>query len=457
MKTARLETPTQVDAFADLARDVIDPGLCTHCGTCIGLHKDKLEEKQTAKGPVPVSLSRGPISSRLAYEVCPGRKIDYHKLNEFVFGKTHDDFILGQYLEGSVGFSMNETVRRNGASGGIITATLLYLLEIKQIDGAVVLQHGEPKPWLARPIIATTAKEILACAQSVYTPVMMNTILHEIKDFGGNLAYVGLPDQVAAIRALQRTGHEGALKIKFIIGPYVGMSLYLEAIASYLRSNKVKNIEDVEFLRYRDGEWPGHMRIVTKSGRTLMSPKFHYNYLIPFYVTTASLLSVDFSNELTDISVGDAWNPHYEERGKGYSVILGRTRQGSQILRTMEAKRLISLEKKTREELLNMHAHMIDFKKRGSFIRMGWMRLFGRKVPQYDYCPQNISVSRYALEIVVSSIFFLGRWKILRWVAEKIPLIVMGRLFQWIRGIWKATSKATKRRGLMSLKFRSMR
>ena len=52
-------------------------------------------------------------------------------------------------------------------------------------------------------------------------------------------------------------------------------------------------------------------------GKILKAEKFYYNYLIPFYITKGSLLSIDFCNELTDISVGDAWHPKYEKQGKG--------------------------------------------------------------------------------------------------------------------------------------------
>ena len=74
--------------------------------------------------------------------------------------------------------------------------------------------------------------------------------------------------------------------------------------------------------------------------------KFYYNYLIPFYITKGSLLSIDFCNELTDISVGDAWHPKYEKQGKGFSVIVGRSKKGINLLEQMEKEKSIFLEKK---------------------------------------------------------------------------------------------------------------
>ena len=52
-------------------------------------------------------------------------------------------------------------------------------------------------------------------------------------------------------------------------------------------------------------------------GRVLQMPKFHANYLIPFHITDHSLLSHDLTNELTDVSGGDAWAPVYEAAPAG--------------------------------------------------------------------------------------------------------------------------------------------
>ena len=152
----------------------------------------------------------------------------------------------------------------------------------------------------------------------------------------GTLAYVGLPDQVAALRQLQMLGHRGAQKVRYVLGPYVGTNMYSGAIESFLRANGIYSIDDVDELRYRDGEWPGHLMIRTRWGQVLKAEKFHYNYLIPFYITQSTLYSVDLSNELTDISVGDAWHPRYEAKGGGYSVVVARSQQGEDLLRTMQ-------------------------------------------------------------------------------------------------------------------------
>lgn len=406
--------------------------------------------QETARGPLPVCDS--PEVDDL-YQVCPGVDIDYPGLNQFVFGQMPSSWLVGNYRDFYIGHSLVPEIRHQGASGGIITQVLVYLLEDDLIDGAVVLRHGWPKPWLSAPIIATTVEEIADASQSVYVPTPVNTILTEMDKFKGRLAYVGLPDQVAALRELQRQGHSGANKVEYVLGPYVGTALYLAAIESYLRSNGISSLEEIERLRYRDGEWPGYLSIKLRSGEELKAEKFYYNYLIPFFITQATLYSVDFTNELTDISVGDAWRPDLESKGGGHSVIVSRTEKGADLLAALRRERLLTLEKITPEEAIKMHAHMIDFKKRGAFIRLKRRQSSGKPVPSYGYRPSSTSIARQIIEVVISLLFAIGRTKISRWLVERIPLRTLGPIFNGLRKSWKRISKPAKRKDLGETPF----
>ncbi len=443
------------NVYQRLREEVVDRGLCTHCGTCAGLSNGSVIMARESRGPLPVSRrDDAALLTELAYQVCPGLGVDYPDMFRWLFDSLPENWLIGVYRKLFLGHSSIPMIRRNGSSGGVITQTLLYLLKNDLIDGAVVLRHGEPETWLSTPIIAQSAAQIEAAAQSVYVPTPVNTILAEIESFDGRLAYVGLPDQVAAIRRLQRLGHAGAKKIEYIIGPYVGTILYLEAIKSYLRSNGGKTLDDVAKLRYREGEWPGFLEIRLKNGETLRENKFYYNYLIPFYLTASTLLSVDFTNELTDISVGDAWQPQLEDKGEGFSVILARTDRGLRLLTDMKDNGLLALEEISLESALAMHGHMLDFKKRGSFIRMAWHRRLGLAVPTYGYAPERVSFSRFLVEFIISGILLVGHSRLARWLVERIPLKLIGPLFNVIRKTWKRISKPTKRSGLRTMSFR---
>ncbi|MCZ7542395.1 MAG: Coenzyme F420 hydrogenase/dehydrogenase, beta subunit C-terminal domain [Anaerolineae bacterium] len=440
--------------FERLDAEVIRAGLCTHCGACIGLSGGALVARHTARGPLPAPASgRAAALDPIAYEVCPGRGVNYPAAYDFVFGRQPDNWLIGPYRRVYVGYAGDPVIRRAGASGGVITQTLVYLLEQGQIDGAVVLQQGHPNPWTATPVIGRTPEAVIAASQSVYVPSPVNTILPEMADFDGRLAYVGLPDQVAALRRLQQLGYPGACKVDYVLGPYVGTMMYLGAIESFLRAHGVRSLAEVVELRYRAGAWPGYLQIKLRSGRVLRAEKFYYNYLIPFYITQSTLLSVDFTNELTDISVGDAWHPRYEAMGTGHSVVVARTAKGEALLDAMQAQGCVALDEIPVDEALAMHGHMIDFKKRGAFIRIGWRRALGRRAPDYGYRPRRIPLARRLVEVVIAGLFWAcGTWPARRAV-EWVPLRVIGPLFDTLRKTWKRASRPTKRAGLRDVSF----
>lgn len=440
-----------------LRDEVIRPGLCTHCGLCVGLSSGTLRMADTINGPIPEPVTATPTLPAEAFTACPGKGLNYPALNDYVFGRQPENWLVGNFRQTFVGYSAVPAIRRQGASGGVITQVLIYLLRAGLIEGAVTVCQGQPQPWQAEAILARTEDEILASSQSVYQPVPVNTILSQVEQFNGRLAFVGLPDQVAAIRRLQQLGHPAAQKIDYILGPYTGTNMYFEAIRSYLRSNGIDNIHNITRLRYREGEWPGYLSIKTRSGREFKAEKFYYNYLIPFYITRSTLYSVDFTNELTDISVGDAWSPRYEALRQGFSVVLARTERGENLLRDMQAQGLVELDPVDMAEAMSMHGHMIDFKKRGAFIRMGWRKLAGKPVPDYGYRPAHIPLSRRLVEVVISGLFLACGTPLARRVVEHIPVKVIGPLFDTVRKTWKDASKPVKRAGLREARFETWR
>ncbi len=439
--------------FIDLKRQVIDAGICTHCGTCVGL-ENKLSFRDTSHGPLPSSTEQDLEIDDIIYYACPGKGLNYAELNKFFFGELPHNWLIGNFEQSYVGYSQKDEIRFAGASGGVITQILIYLLKQDLIQGAVVLRHGKPKPWLAEPIIATTEKEILDASQSVYAPVPVNTILKELTSFKGNIAFVGLPDQVSSIRQLQQMGHHSVKNIRYILGPYVGINMYSSAVLKFARSNGIKDPESIAEVKYRDGEWPGYLRITDHKGKTVKAEKFYYNYLLPFYITRSTLYSIDFANDLADISVGDAWNPIYEKEGKGFAVVVGRNKTATDLLEKMKQEGYLALDEKSLEEVLNMHGHMFDFKKRGAFVRMRFRSILGRKIPDYGIQPVRLGLTRYLVEIVIFGSIILCSNRVARWLLGFIPVGFIGRFFNFSRKSWKNMSKPTKRKGLLNQEYK---
>ena len=424
--------------------------LCNRCGTCVGLSGGAISfrDREGLFRPELVGELETKEYDRIL-NACSGAGFDFPEYRRLFYPKAPGfHTFTGPYHTMSIGHAADPLLRATGASGGIISTILIYLLEHKRIDGAVVTRMSHQKPWLTEPFIATTREEILEAAQSKYILTSVNEILDQIAAFKGKLAYVGLPGQVQSIRLLQKAGDPSVKSIAYIFGPFYGNTLHFSSIKSFLKSHGEKDYTGIKELHFRHGEWPGNMRVVLESGRIIELKKFHANYLIPFHIVPNSLYCTDFSNEFTDISGGDAWAPVYEERGKGFSMVLGRSELGQHLLEEMEKEGWFTLTPLTEKESIEMHSHGYDFKKRGSFIRIRFRKLLLKPVPDYGYRLKGFPVKRYLMEIIISTMFVLLSTRLARWSVEQFSPAFIGKIFERTRTSWKKSTHHIKRESL---------
>lgn len=434
----------------DELKHIMRSDLCNRCGSCVGLSDGKIvfSDREGEYRPAVIKEPEEKESARLL-NACAGKNFNFPEYRKHFYPAAPGfHTYTGPFHGIFIAHSTDEKIRRAGASGGMISAILIYLLKSKQIEGAVVTGMSKKKPWLAESFIATSEEEIIEAAQSKYIITSVNEILPEISAFKGRLAYVGLPGQVQSIRKLQKAGDKAVENIKYIFGPFYGNTLQFSSVRSFLRSYKIRDYQNISKLWFRYGEWPGNMRIEMTDGRSVELPKFHANYLIPFHILKNSLLCTDLSNEFTDISGGDAWAPVYEERGKGFSMVLSRTAEGARILNEMESERLISLSPISADEAITMHSHGYDLKKRGTFIRIRYRKMLRLPVPDYGYNLSNFSFTRYLMELVIDAMFLLLGTAPAHWMVEQFSPSFIGKLFERSRNIWKKSTHKIKRQHL---------
>jgi len=434
----------------DQLQSVMRSHLCNRCGSCVGLSGGKIifEDKTGKYQPKVIA----PITDALAdtlWEACPGKYFSFPDFQKKNYpDAAHFHAFIGPYERIGIGFAADPTIRHEGASGGIISAILIWLLKQQKIDGAVVLGMSEKEPWLTQAFIATTPEEVLQGAQSKYIISSTNDILPEIEAFDGKLAYVGLPGQIQSIRKLQRMKHPSVKNIVYIFGPFYGNTLHFSSVHSFLKTHGEKDYHNITKLYFRYGEWPGNMRVELKSGRVIELKKFHANYLIPFHILRNSLYCTDLTNEFTDISGGDAWAPVYEERGKGFSMVISRSKKGDALLKEMSDAGWLSFDEINEQEAITMHSHGYDFKKRGGFIRIKFRKWMGKSVPDFGYEVKDFPLSRYLMEMIISSLFIIMSTDFARWLIERFSPKFVGGIFEKTRTIWKKSTHKIKRKDL---------
>lgn len=432
---------------------VISAGICTGCGACVALDtRSQAQMKDTLYGPIPWFGLESLLPDYME-QACPAFGVNYPKLYGLHYGHRPESWLVGHIENVYTGFAADPLIRRSGASGGVLTQTLVYLLETSRVDGVILAKQGVPIPEKARAVIATSRKEIIAGAQSVYIPVSILDILREL-DTGKKYAITCLPEQSAALRIMQLNGFAPALQIKYVVGPYTGTALYPAVIRCFLRSKRIKDDDLITSLNWRAGEWPGYLEIKTTSGQIIQTPKIYYNFLIPFFVTQTSLQSMDFANEFSDLAVGDAWSSVFESQGVGHSIVVTRTPEMEAIIFEMQETGLLKLNKEDPAKASDMHGHMIDFKKNGGWLRNQWRRKTGRLAPHYGYRPVHIPISRILVEMVINGMFAVGKTRIARWLISVVPESFIGPVFNHLRLGWKEASRPTKRKRLSGFKVK---
>ncbi|GAH38875.1 unnamed protein product, partial [marine sediment metagenome] len=89
---------------------------------------------------------------------------------------------------------------------------------------------------------------------------------------------------------------------------------------------------------------------------------------------------MDQTNELADISVGDAWLPECSQDNKGWSICLARTQAGYKIISEAQDKGYVILNTISPFKIIESQKPMLMFKKKAIYARLRINRFFGNRV-----------------------------------------------------------------------------
>ena len=328
--------------FSCLKDKVIDQGLCARCGTCVGICPVRVIATDSSRHPILIDEC---IACGLCNACCPGADVDFPALTEGMDGYVNDyDSLQGCIEHNYVSYSASTEVRHSGASGGVVTALLLYLLKKGQIDGAVIVGEDPETPYLTKGILATTPEEIKAGAKSKYCVTPSMEVLQEIRKRKGRFALVALPCQIHGLKKLAQADPGLYKKIEVIFGLYCACVMEPNA---QLEAMQVSGIDkqEVAAFHHRGGDWPGGMAVRKKDESVFpLHPVETYNTIINvmfrLFGAKRCYLCIDGLAEYADLSFGDFWAFDYpDEFGslERCTLVSQRSKKGLQIL--MDAER----------------------------------------------------------------------------------------------------------------------
>ena len=167
--------------WKELYSEVITSGLCTGCAGCVvacphdvigythepGAYKPFHLEDELG----PDNCTHGEKGCTSCTRACPRFRLWEPEANNHLFGRDREnDELSGIYSDIMLVRASDDTVHKLGQDGGLVSAILIWCLENKIIDGALVSYlEGNGTAWKAVPGVATTRDEVLQSAGSRYT------------------------------------------------------------------------------------------------------------------------------------------------------------------------------------------------------------------------------------------------------------------------------------------------
>jgi len=381
---------------------VIRAGLCTGCGTCVALcPKEAITITiDKRKGTYIPKLDRDKCNNcGTCYKICPGHEVNFRELNFDIFGKDTDDALIGNHINLYSGHSTNSNIRYNSSSGGLVTQFLIFALEERIIDGALVIRMNKDNPLEPEPFIARTKEEIIKASKSKYCPVPANISLKEVLEAknGEKFAVVGLPCHIQGIRKAEQINKYLKNNILLHIGLVCNHSPTFLATEFVLKKKKIDKA-DIKGLEYRGNGWPGEMNIYRKNKPDVHVPQFSSDYwgliFSSFFFPFRCMLCYDKVCGLSDASFADAWTRKLMKNDNiGTSLVISRNETFEDVLNLAISKGKIELKKVDRSIVVQSQG-LCSVKKKSS-ARIKIMKIIGRKVPEYHQNLQEASCVDY--------------------------------------------------------------
>lgn len=310
------------DSFGRLMREVVSTGVCTHCGACVATC-DFLDWEIDAERPKLTGKCTG---CGVCYSQCP-RTI------------TAPRDLIGRYQSAYTGKSLIPEIK--GQDGGVVTALLLYTLEKKLVDCAVVTAKSSDEPWKPEAKIVKDREELIKTAGSIYSHSQtLIGLLEAIREGNRSIAFVGTPCNIDAVYKMWKAPF-GLVRMYMranilAIGLFCMDSFSYDGLKSFLADHHL-SMHDIEKMTIKKGK----MQFIQKNGN-LLEARVHD---LDRYRSSSCNYCTDLTSENADISVGSVGSQ------EGYSTILARTGIGLEVLLDAAEAGYIELQPMPRSKL----------------------------------------------------------------------------------------------------------
>lgn len=365
-------------------RGVLENDLCSGCGLC-ALLDSRISIEHDTRGYARPQINAGPerdpdaerrAASRFA-QSCPGVVVQAPRTP----APTSTSECFGDAYSVWRAWSNDPVTRRNGSSGGTLTALASWLLRTQRVESVATVRQDPANALRSAPTTATSPTEVATTAGSRYAPV---ATLSNPEVVNPRTAVISKPCEASALRA-----YFSALDAE----PPLLLSFFCAGVPSQLSTDGLVaalGLGDAEIasVRYRGDGWPGDFAVTDTGGqRATMSYNESWGQALGPTTQWRCKLCVDGVGRAADITAGDLWetdavgSPVFQE-GEGVSVLIARTPRGHQLLLEAVEDGVINATPASLVDLEPVQPLQVE-RYRSLAGRLLGVRVAGRAVPRY--------------------------------------------------------------------------
>lgn len=403
--------------MANNIKYTVDNNLCTGCGICEDVCPTKSIEIKRVNGLLrPILNEETCLGDKCGrcLKVCPGIGINLSAMSKEQFNSCKEDKYIGRYYSLYTGYSLDDNIRYHSASGGIVSQFLIYLLEKRIIDGAVVTGFSEDN---ITPIsyIARTKDDILKARSSKYCPVALNKVGNEIKKSDGKYVIVGLPCHIQGFRKRAKIDRSFREKVVGYFSIYCSSNRTYNAQDFLFKKYNV-NKNNISYFAYRDNGCLGNMVIDQEKRRQEIPYIKYYGELRSFFKPRRCLTCIDHYGELADVCFGDIHIKPYSEDKIGISSWIIRNPYFDNLFKEASKEEYIHINELDANTLNESQKTMLYPKKRRAKAIMNMDKLIGLKCAIYDKQLEQPHIKDYISELICHCQRYIGKHRKMWWI-----------------------------------------
>ncbi len=264
---------------------------------------------------------------------------------------TSDEVVatLGHCQQAYMSYALDADIRSKAASGGSVTALLIYLLEQNEITGAIVCRSkrvdGKIRAYFE---IAKTRDDILKARGSKYIATnFLKEVCDLIKSSSDTLAIVGLPCDISHLKRWLENNPEQNKKVLWTIGLLCGQNSKTDYVDAITEDLEKRHQQKIKSFTFREDHWRGNSIAEFENGQSVRVTYSKYeDYRNLYFFTEDKCHScTDHFAYKSDISAGDLWLFRLKKSKIKHTGLITRHARASKLIEECHLRGALHAEK----------------------------------------------------------------------------------------------------------------